>query len=87
VVRLSDATQTTFTFGQGRRPCDSSSARAWLPCACEESDLVMLRRSAASRAAASKDIRGRCTSADMEPRVGIDKRLPVLWMRDKMRSS
>ena len=52
-----------------------------------ESDLVMLRRSAASRAAASNDILGRWTSADMEPRAGIDKRLPVLWMRDKMRSS
>jgi hypothetical protein len=52
-----------------------------------ESDLVMLRRSAASRAAESKDILGRGGSADMEPRAGIDKRLPVLWMRDRIRSS
>lgn len=55
--------------------------------AIQSPDLVMLRRSAVSRAAASNDILGRCVSADMEPRAGIDKRLPVLWIRDKMRSS
>ena len=86
IVGLSDAAQTAFTFGQSGRACEPS-ASAWLPCAYAKSDLVMLRRSAASRAAWSKDILGRWASADMEPRGGRDKRLPVLWMRDKMRSS